>query len=340
MNKDTFASLSWDDIGELSEYKSDIQEYGFVPKKLDYIFEPDVITLSFSKLEVFRRCPREFFHKELYRKGGYKPSLDTSYGHAFAAGVQKLFETEGNIYQAFLAAVEAWDYRYLEDPYNKTRPKPKSFWHCIYALMLWANEEFPILNAKYKLFPTGIELFAYLRVNDSHSYQVHIDLVLQNRYNGNLTVTEIKTSGSIQSRAMWENSLQTRGYYTVIKAWAKQQNLEVEPEILYIVQQTGKLKKPEENYGFFKFFFEPTSDVPDDFMLDLAMQCATINLYIQNNYFPKDGKQCVRYGRECELFGICDESPDNLPDDSAYISMETKPDISLTFEEIVRILEN
>lgn len=313
---------------------------GIVPKKLDYIIEPNIIALSYSKLQTLKTCPRMFLLKELLGSGSYQPSIDTAYGHAWAAGVQELFRS-CSIHKAMLALIDAWDYAYFESPYGGK--EAKSVWSCVMSLQLWYETQFNVLTEKYKLAIIGdmpaIELFVYMRAGN-FSYQVHIDLVLEDRFTGELVVTEIKTSGLPQQRANWENSSQTLGYYTFVKVIAAQQGKRVHPSILYIVQQTGKLFKFEDNNGFFLFPFVKGVETPVEFMQAVDCDIHMLETYIERKYFPKYGQNCVRWGRPCPYFGTCDSTIVSGKTENHYVNA-TLDDAHfvLEFDQIIDSLE-
>lgn len=337
-------TLDAPDIVKVASHITDEPWFEIHPKKLNYIFEPEKIALSFSRLQTLRNCPREFACKELGGQGSFQPSIHTAYGHAFGAGVQELFRS-GSLHKAFLAALEAWDFPYFDDPWGSV--KHKSFFHATASLEQWYYTVFPVLDEEFELAyfdgRPGIELFVYMAIGDTYSYQIHIDLVLQNRLTREFVVTEIKTSGMVQQRANWENSLQTLGYHTCINAISKQHGIQaVSPTILYIVQQTGKLGDPAADHGFYVFDFAKGDNAPAEFMMDLGAQISVIDLYLQHKYFPKYGHNCVRFGRPCPLFGVCDSMPTSgaSADVQHYENNDlTTADYVIDFESVVNILE-
>jgi hypothetical protein len=349
MQPPSFANIPLADLTSAPSVPRDFHDTALEirPKKLNYIIEQSRIALSFSKLQTLRDCPRKFQCKELGSAGEYTPSIDTAYGHAFATGVQHLFITEGDLPRAMLAALDAWDYPYFTDPWGQKADK--SFWACINSLQRYHETQFPILHNEYGIAvldgKPAVELFAYVKVGQGYSYQVHIDLVLQSRWTGALVVAELKTSGMMQQAANWQNSLQTLGYYTLLSAIAARAGLQVDAEIMYIVQQTGKLLKPEDNYGFHTFHFVKEQIAHGDFMQDLAMHCTILDLYIENAYFPKYGHNCVAYGRPCSYFGSCDHLPSRqhgaVQTAAAHYEVQdlTSADYVLEFEEIVNLLK-
>lgn len=319
------------------------QSLSIVPKKLNYIFEPEKISLSYSRLQTLRTCPRMFQCRELAGQGSYEPTLDTAYGHAFAAGVQELF-VSGSLPRATLAALEAWDYSYFTDPWGKKHNK--SFWMCIASLRQWYISVWPQYGTRYRIAQfagkPAVELFIYIAVADGYNYQIHIDLILEDVETGAVVVAEIKTSAMPQQRANWENSLQTLGYYTAARAIAKKEGRKISPHILYIVQQVGKLGDNDEGNGFFNFEFEKPSNSVSDFMMDLASQTAIIETFIEYGYFPKHGHNCVQYGKPCKFFGMCDTMPAAISATAHSQHYEqndlTSADYVLTFDSIVQLL--
>lgn len=276
-------------------------------RKLGYVCEPDVIALSYSRLNTLHSCARKFMLKELKQQRSNFQSIDMSYGSAFGAGVQELFRT-GDLQRATIAAMAAWDFDEFEDPWGKKHAK--SFWMCVESLQVFHDTQFQQLFCEYKLADidghAGIELFVYISIGESYSYQVHIDLVLQNRESNALAVAEIKTSGMPQQEANWGNSEQTLGYYAIIEVLSKRYNLPMEPVVYYITQTTGCLDDSYKNHGFNIFRYEKELSNSANFVQHLITNIAVLEVYIQNQYFPKRGNACVTYGSPCEFYGLCD----------------------------------
>lgn len=276
-------------------------------RKLGYVWEPDRVPLSYSRFNTLHTCPRKFLLKELKQQRVPFDSVDCSYGTAFGAGVQELFRS-GSIDRALVAALAAWDYPEFEDMWGKKHDK--SFWMCTKSLEVFAENQFLSLYSEYDLANieghSGIELFVYIAVGESYSYQVHVDLVLANRESGALAVAEIKTSGMVQQEANWGNSEQTLGYYAIIETLSRRYNLPMEPRVYYITQTTGKLSDPYANFGFNVFCYEKDIANSANFVQNLLTNIAIVELYIDSNYFPKRGNSCVTYNKPCEFYGTCD----------------------------------
>ncbi len=276
-------------------------------RKLGYVHLPNVIPLSYSRFNTLHSCPRKFLLKELKQQRSNIQSVDMSYGSAFGAGVQELFRSR-SIERAQVAMLGAWDYPEFSDIWGKKFDK--SFYMCVESLNIFATNIFPSIDSEYELRDinghSGIELFVYIAVGESYSYQVHIDLVLTNRESGALAVFEIKTSGMAQQEAMWGNSEQTLGYYAIIETLSKKYGIPMEPRVYYLTQETGKLDDPYSNYGFTIFPYEKTIDNSANFVQNLLTNVSVIELYIEHNNFPKRGNSCVTYRKPCEFYGLCD----------------------------------
>lgn len=282
------------------------------PRKLGYIVVEGETALSFSRLRTFYACPRKFQLKEISEAGMHEPTIHTAFGSAFGAGLQELWRT-GSLARAYLAAHAAWDYPALEDIWGKA--KAKSMFHVFESLRLYESTVYSQQACIYQLpvldFPS-IETFVYISFGNRYNYQVHIDLILQNKVTQELTVTEIKTSSKLHQAAHWQNSLQTDGYFAVVKAIGAKYNLPVSNEKIYICLQTGKLDSMEDNYGFHVFHFHQVED-NNSFNLTLLQDISTIEMYRQDQHFPKRGESCIdSYNNVCEFFGSCDKIPNKV----------------------------
>lgn len=316
------------------------------PRKLGYVIEPEKITLSFSRLATLRTCPRKFLLKELNQKAPGTATIDTAYGSAFGAGVQALF-TYDSIERGFVSALAEWDFEGFDAPFKNKADK--DLWSCCASLDMFYNTEFQALHSEYKLADidgkSGVELFVYMALGDSYNYQVHVDLVLQNRETNALVVAEIKTSGAEQEEANWYNAEQTLGYYAILEFISKKYGYAFEPRVIYITCWAGRFLEMEKNYGFTTFVFEKPFTLSLDFARNVVVDVETIELYIYHNYWPKRGNACKTYGRVCEFFGQCDmeylQNPDNAEHGSQYESL-TMEDVDFTFDlaELIGRLDN
>jgi hypothetical protein len=276
-------------------------------RKLGYIYEPDKLALSYSRRKTLNRCTRLFQLREIKQRKSRSPSIDTAFGSAFGAGVQELFAS-GSVERATIAAFANWDYPEFEDLYGKKHAK--SFWICVESIQIFASQFFPSIHSEYQLADldgkSGVELFVYLRIGDSFNYQIHIDLILQNRETKALCVVEIKTSGMDAMESDWGNSSQTLGYYVVLETLSRRLGLDVEPCVYYICFNPSKLLDASSAHGIQIFPYVKTPHANMEFVQELMHDIRRINDCVEHDFFPKQGGACTTYRRPCEFYGSCD----------------------------------
>lgn len=269
--------------------------------QLGYVRRPGKTTLSYSKLLTLHTCPRKAQVQELEERTSFGATVHTTYGHAFGAGIQSLFSTNGNLEHAYLAAFQAWEVA-LDDCIAKDK---KSLWFCLHQLSLWHEFEYPNF-ADWTLAPNGVELLFLIEISPAYDYQGHIDIVLQHRETGELAVAEIKTTNREISRATYENSNQTGGYQVVLNAMAAQLSVSNSRKVFYIVAQPKYMLSHEHNFGFNTLPFTKTLDDNITFLHGILLDIKQIEMYREANHFPKRGEACESYGRPCHFFGTCD----------------------------------
>src|SRR5699024_127757 len=79
-----------------------------------------------------------------------------------------------------------------------------------------------------------------------------------------------------------------------------------ESKTIYMTFQVNRGHSAEANYGLNYFPFDLPDTAAIDFVNQLLMDANTIKLYEEAKYWPKRGNNCVRYGRVCEYYGVCD----------------------------------
>lgn len=313
-------------------------------RKLGYVYDPNKIALSFSRLAVLHSCPRKFFLREICGHAERKSTIDMAYGSAFGAGVQQMFRTPGDLPRAMLAALAHWDYEEFDDPWGKK--KDKSLAMCLYALEVFFNTQYPIIAQEYRLAwfgdRPGIEPLVYIIISESYNYQMHIDLILERISDGALSVWEIKTSGMMQQEANWGNADQTAGYYTVLEYICKKYNRPFDPSVTYITQQTGKILDSNVNFGFSIFTYQKNPKLGLDFVRSTLLTIEQIESYVDSEYFPKRGASCVTYNSPCQFYGLCDLQAmmEESAEPDAYESLTLDDcDFVIDLSELINSLE-
>lgn len=304
------------------------------PNKLGYVSIPGQTVLSFSKLSTFHTCPREFQLKELQEKAKRSSSIDTSFGHALAAGIQALWRYDC-IEKATLSLCQAWDYEAFEDIWGKK--KYKSIYMAIEALQNYFNFIYQELRNDWQYAELNLksdELLFFIQVNDSYNFQGHIDLILQHRRTGQLQVVEIKTKGAGHIAAHWQNSMQTKGYFAVLNLLAKRLGISLSPSVCYLCfAATAACLRIEDSFGFTLFNFDQPL-LGSDFVLNLIQDTEVIDMYSKDEHFPMRGSQCVRFNYPCQFFGAC-----NDPKEVAAIAEGTYEALSLEDCDIIATLQ-
>ncbi len=303
------------------------------PNILGYVDLPNQTCLSFSKLTTLYECPRKFQLKELKARGVYPPTIHTAFGHALAGGIQKLWET-GDLQLATLDLIRLWDFDNVIDVWE-TRKQTKSIYHCILTLQTYYHQHYLIESDEWMLAPNGVELLIFLQINPTFNYQGHIDLILVNKFTGAYRIVEIKTSKFPQTAAHWQNSLQTKGYHSLLSA--------VHPNthnvVTYICIQVGKLEDYDANFGITQFNFDQSLCTGTDFPMHLMQDVTTIQMYVEDNYFPTRGSSCIdKWGKPCQFFGMCGEFSQQPEEQNPIYKSLTLDDCSyvLSLEDLLK----
>lgn len=284
-------------------------------KKLGYIREPGVMSLSYSMWQTLLSCPRKFLLRELHNnmRTEFK-STHLAFGSALGAGLAEICRTN-SIERAFAVAFSQWDYLDFGDGGNRG----KSFAECLQSLIHFHELIWPELSEEWQMAEfegkPAVELLFYVRVTEQYAYQGHIDIVLQNKLTGALGVFEVKTSARTHTAATWENSEQALGYYKVLNWMQERMGIVAHPQTIYLCLQTSQWHEREKNFGFKVLPFTRDETALLEFANTLYSDLHTLDMYIANNYFPKRGKSCEAYGRVCEFFGVCDNAQMQTPEE-------------------------
>ena len=275
--------------------------------KLGYVKIPGQTVLSFSKLTTLYTCPREFQLKELQERTSRFSTLDTSFGHSLAAGIQALWKYSC-IEIATLELIRAWDFDFFEDIWGKK--KFKSIYYAIEALQNYYNFIYVLECETWQYAELDLksdELLFFIQVDQTYNFQGHIDLILQNKHNLSLKVVEIKTKGYGHIAAHWQNSMQTKGYFAVLALLGKRLGIPTSPEVTYLCYAaTSSCRELESNFGFSTFHFYQAAQ-GSDFALNLIQDSQLISMYAEDSHFPMRGGSFVSYNCPCYFFGFCND---------------------------------
>lgn len=277
------------------------------PKKLAYVHKPGELTLSFSREEKLRRCPREFYLDEVLNEKKFEPSAHTAFGHAFAAGVQEYcayyddFEDKEALRErALVMAMASWSHPNLWDTVEKD---DKSVETALLGVDIFIRQAAPEIMREYRIAEfdgrKGVELFVYVQLADGYNYQMHIDLVMQHRESGEYVVFEIKSKNRESIMEDWKNSDQALGYNVALQSFLKQMRSQLMYRVLYLCYSTT-------DRSVMLLPFELPVHVRAEWIVTKLFTVNTLQMYKDYNVWPKNGKSCMRFKKHCPHFNTCD----------------------------------
>jgi hypothetical protein len=259
--------------------------------------------ISYSSGCTKNTCPRQFQMDKLGPRGG-ESTVTFAFGHAVGAGIQTLlcgFPVEKAIWNAFLA----WDVDLL----SEEEKSKKSFDHAVYAIQKFVPYAASILEEWEVVYYNGrpaVELSFKLLLPNGYVYRAHIDIVLKNRTSGKLLVVELKTTSFTNIHpATYGNSAQALSYSVVLDRIAALAEGENSYEVLYIPYKT---KEQEfEPMPFAKSILDKAR-----WIKTILLDCEEIERYIQEDFFPQRGQNCVQFFRPCRYYEMCGMSDQYL----------------------------
>lgn len=107
-------------------------------KKLGYIREPGVLSLSYSMWQTLHSCPRKFLLREIHQRASEFRSTHLSFGSAFGAGIAEICRSN-NLQLATLLAFSHWDFEDFSDGGHRG----KSFWECVESIAIFHHNIWP-----------------------------------------------------------------------------------------------------------------------------------------------------------------------------------------------------
>lgn len=273
--------------------------------------------LSHSSLETLHSCPRKF---EIYRMN-YAPkdkgTIDTAFGHAVGIGIQTLLQAQSSellpnycdlsnyqlaVWQMFLS----W-----EVPIDETKPKSKKSFHaaCI-AVEKYQQQLLPLVSEEWELAyfegKPAVELGFIVELPNGYYYRGYVDAVLVHKHEKRFRVLELKTTGlATVDIAQYKNSFQGVGYGVILDKLAASMDYAADYYVDYLVYKTGAQE-------FLTFPFLKTAYQRAKWLSQLIVETETIDLYIKKELFPTHGQSCFNFYRQCQYFGMCERSNEDL----------------------------
>jgi len=304
--------------------------------KLAYIKEEGVTNLSYSRLKTLHECPRKFELQEKYESGERTQNIHTEFGHAYAMMVQEYFRTR-DINRSIVAGMAAWD---LEDLWiEKPMRSEKCFEEVLLAFDKFVDCVYPeYFEGRWKLADLGgipaIEPLCYINILDMYSYQMHIDLILQNEDDSGLMVVEIKTTERSVHPAMYGNSSQATNYSIVVDYLAKKFKLPKAFQVMYLVYNPKQM----DSFGHNIFEFPKSPVEKIQAINSILLECQQLEKYEEFKFYPKNGDSCYNFNRACGYYNLCDMKVLHQAKNHYDALPKTAADICIDIENLAMFL--
>lgn len=250
--------------------------------------------LSYSSRLTLASCPKKL---QLDKHGEEKvdtSSVTFAFGHAIGAGVQSLLSgKEWN--QVLLDMFFAWDVDLL----GTEEKSKKSFALAVYAVdkfqayasAIRSDWELATFNGK-----PAVELSFRLDLQNGFVYRAYIDVVLKNKTTGELLVVEIKTTSLTNlHEETYGNSDQALSYSLVLDKIAEGNS---SYHVWYLVYKSKEMEW--ETFPFTKSILDKAK-----WIKSITLDCRTLAMYIEEDFFPMRGQSCLDFFRPCVYYGMC-----------------------------------
>ncbi len=286
--------------------------------------------LSFSNLNDFHTCPRKW---QLSRFNPQRETtVHTAFGHVVGEAVANIaggMELEDAVFHAFAT----WEVDFFDEITKSKKSFPmavdaiKSF-HMLWQLSL--EDQWEVLQVNGA---PAAELGLRVTIGE-YSYRGFVDLVLRNKYTGEIAILECKTTGAKEAvEAMYGNSNQSLGYAVFLDKIVPDVS---SYQVLHLVYSTSSRE-------WNVFNVHKTILKRANWLRDLVYEVRTLEMYQEDDSFPLRGTGCVSYGKICHWYGICDNDTSELVPVIPVLEEEddSKYHYSFTLDELIaQQLEN
>ena len=254
--------------------------------------------LSDSALKTLHVCERKFQLERILvgeKEKEHWPS--TVLGTAWGIGVADYFAYQ-NQDKALFALWLAY-YPRLEDDVRTQE---------VAANMLIAS--FPIIDNILQDWEVvsfqgkkALELSFRLNLDSSYYFVGYVDLVLQNKWNKKIAVTDVKTTAMnlLDLSPMYMNSPQGIGYSIVLDQIVGESLSEY--DVFYFVGQMNS-KNPY-NPTIKHYQFSKTLQDRLNWFIALGMDVNHLEEMASLSIYPQRGSNCMQYNKACKHFGVC-----------------------------------
>lgn len=297
---------------------------------------PNLKLLSHSGRTQLHRCPRKFELQKILQRE-QEDDRHTVFGSAFGAAVEHMVKG-GSRREAIWIAFTSWRTDLLSTGDEKAAKDGKTFWDCLIGLQV-LEPVLRNLQGRYKILTVrgrqATELGFKLELNNGFIYRGFIDVVLLDLQTNELVVLELKTTKSTEVHpATHKNSGQALGYSLVLDIIASEHPelaLGSSYKVLYLIYKTKK--REFELMPFEKHHMDRAV-----WLMDLVIDCKTVELYGEFGNFPKHGESCLDFFRPCEFFDTCGLSNNSLlagKEPVLKVEADDKYDFSFTLDQVI-----
>lgn len=294
--------------------------------KIDY----RIRQVSFSSFLVLHLCPRKFQLNRLRANRSSEESIESSitlaFGKTVGAAIQYVFEgltKEEIIWKLFLE----WE---TPDILDVDPKQNKSFWVALMALDKFLAmrasgflEEYELVHYNAK---PAIELGFAISFPGNFRVRGFVDAVLRDKRTGEIIVLECKTTYRNYPIVRFKNSAQALGYSIILDV--------LDPDLnSYWVRYLEYNSKSNE-YETVKF--------PKDYaqranwIRELVLDIELIEKYEEEGLYPMHGENCFAFNRQCEYFGVCQLSTENLTKKCTSLAEDKNTyDVNISLQDLI-----
>ena len=303
-----------------------------------WVYPVEEIRLSHSSMGQFKSCPRKWEFSKMYACPVRTSSLATMSGSVVHIGFQD-YMTNGDLEQAIWKMMMAYDWVNAPAPLHTS-----SIETCVGVLqklvehydsacyeLVWiqspSGEDIPAVEVPFQInFNIGVNLPSKDGKETKFvpfTYIGYIDAIVKNKNTGEIIVEDIKTTRTEPSdiAAMYKHSEQCVPYAIAIN------KVLGEPiSALHVSYIIGCMSV--DSPQVLRMDYYKTSEDVEDWARSMLVYLNNLKLFIENQWFPRDGGSCVAYGNRCAFFEECAMSrkrPQDIQNNLLYRHGEIKP---------------
>jgi hypothetical protein len=288
--------------------------------------DPRMKKLSYSSSLLLHTCPRKYQLIKLgtnTKKVDPQSQLTFDFGHTVGEAVVDLLCGKSRDEVIFNIFLNWPNHLFAEDTVRK-----KSLAHAIFAVdsFLAAREQGLLEDYEVVYFSDGrpaAEVSFKLNFPDGYTERGYVDMVLRNKYTGQFTIVDNKTSSARYLKSeQYQNSMQALGYSLVLDKFdPTKEYLNVNYTVFYLVWMTFL-----ERWEVFEF---PKTPVHRAQWLQAKLwDIATLERLRNDNgdygLYPIFGESCMSFGKACPFMGECHMETESLITPLRQTDIETE----------------